>query len=256
MPTAWGADETIVLLFFSSCKVSQAACKKLIAERCGTKRKVTSIRGRLTSLRNITLRQNKPTLYDYKAKIWLKRNVDDWIGLQNHSNLQWLIRFDEADAKVVTRYQKIDPVLEAMSHSFLLAKNRFRSAVSTDQSVPSPVDEPDEEVDVSTNLFVPPPVGEPDKEADVSTDQFVPSPVDEPDEEVDEDIYLFRYFIKYVLWLIFPVVKVSQNHITKSIIDSLESNPCSLRSCLSIAAIHLKYMEGYKGLTEADIMRH
>ena len=128
--------------------------------------------------------------------------------------------------------------------------------VSTIQLGPSPVDEPDEEVDVSTDLFVSLPVGEPDEEADVSTDQFVPSPVDEPDKEADEDIYLFRHFIKNVLWLIFPVVKVSQNHITKSIIDSLESNPCSLRSCLSIAAIHLKYMEGCKGLTEADIMRH
>lgn len=256
MPTAWGADKTIVLLFFSSCKMSQAACKRLIAERCGTKRKVTSIRGGLTSFRNITLRQNKPTLYDYKAKIWLRKNVDNCINSQDHSNLQWLIRFDEADAKVVTRYQKIDPVLEAMSHFSLLAKNCFRSAVSTDQSVLSPVDEPDEEVDVSTDLFIPPPVGEPDEEVDVSTNQFVSSPVDEPDEEVDEDIYLFRYFIKYVLWLIFPIVKVSQNHITKLIIDSLESNPCSLRSCLSIAAIHLKYMEGCKGLTEADIMQH
>ena len=103
-------------------------------------------------------------------------------------------------------------------------------------------------------LFVSLPIGKPDDEADVSTDQFVPSPVDEPNKEADEDINLFYHFIKNVLWLIFPVVKVSQNHITKLIIHSLESNPCSLHSCLSIAAIHLKYMEECKGLTEADIM--
>lgn len=51
-------------------------------------------------------------------------------------------------------------------------------------------------------------------------------------------------------------MKVSQNHITRSIIDSLKSNPCSLSSYLSIAGIYLKYMEGCKGLTEADIIRH
>lgn len=43
MQIPWGANKTIVLLFFNSYKVSQVACKRLIAERCGTKRKVTSI---------------------------------------------------------------------------------------------------------------------------------------------------------------------------------------------------------------------
>lgn len=169
--------------------------------------------------------------------------MNNSIDLQDYSNLQLLIHFDKADAKVVTQYQKIDPVLKAMSHSFLLAKNYFRSAVLTNQSIPLPIDEPNKEVDVSMDLFVPPlvgeldeeadedfsPVDEPDEEVDVSTDLFIPLPVGKPNEEADKDIYLFCHFIENVLWLIFSVVKVSQNYITRSIIDSLESNhaPCA-----------------------------
>lgn len=118
----------------------------------------------------------------------------------------------------------------------------------------SPIDEFNKEVDVSTNLFVPPPVSGSNEKVDVSTDQFVPSPIDKPNKEADKDIYPFHHFIKNVLWLIFPVVKVSQNCNTRSIIDSLESNPYFLSSCLSIVAIYLKYMEGCKRLTKADIM--
>lgn len=139
--------------------------------------------------------------------------MDNWIDLQDHSNLQSLIHFNEANAKIVIWYQKIDLRLEAMSHSSLLAKNRFRSAVSIDQSVSSPVDEPDKKVDVSTNLFVSLPVSKPNeevdkdlssinklnKEVDVSTDLFISPSVGKPDEKADKDIYLFCYFIENIL---------------------------------------------------------
>lgn len=51
-------------------------------------------------------------------------------------------------------------------------------------------------------------------------------------------------------------MKVCQNHIAKSTIDSLEFNLYFLHSCLNIAAIHFKYTEKYKGLIEVDIMQH
>ena len=76
--------------------------------------------------------------------------------MQDYSSLQWLIRFEDADVIIVARHQKIDSVLEAMSHSSLLAKNCFRSAVSSQEGA-------------------------------------------------NEDIHLFRHFIKNVLWLIFPI---------------------------------------------------
>lgn len=99
-------------------------------------------------------------------------------------------------------------------------------------------------------------IGEPEAEANISTDQLVPLSINESEKKANEDIHLFRYFIKNVLWLIFPVVKVSQNHIARSIIDILESNPCYLRSCLNIAAIYLKYTEELEGLTKANIIWH
>lgn len=43
-------------------------------------------------------------------------------------------------------------------------------------------------LDVSTDQSIPLPVDEPYEEVDVSTDQFVPSPIDESDEEVDVSI--------------------------------------------------------------------
>lgn len=199
MQTAWRIDETIVLLFFSSCKVSQAICKNFISDRCGIERGVISIRGRLTSFRHIILRENKPTLYDCKAKIWLRKNVDDWIKSQGYSNLQWLIRFEAVDAMIVARYQKIDPVLKEMSHSSLLAKSRFHSAVPLDPSVTSSVDEPDEGVDILTDQFVPSSIGELNEEIDFSTNQLVLLSIDKSKEEANEDIHLFRYFIRNVL---------------------------------------------------------
>lgn len=52
------------------------------------------------------------------------------------------------------------------------------------------------------------------------------------------------------------VVKISQNHIIKSIIDSLESNPCFLSFYSSIIAIHSKYIKGYKEQIKTNIMQY
>lgn len=167
-----------------------------------------------------------------------------------------MICFDKTDVKIVIWYQKIDSILEAISYFSLLAKNCFRSTFSTNQSVFLPIDESNKEIDVLTNLFIPLPIVKTNEEADVSTNQFVSSSIDKPNKEIDEDIYFFCYFIKYVLWFIFLVIKVGQNHIIKSIIDSLEFNPCFLRSCLNIAAIHLKYIKECKRVTKANIMQY
>lgn len=167
-----------------------------------------------------------------------------------------MICFDKTDVKIVIWYQKIDFILEAISHFFLLAKNCFRSTFSTNQSVFLPIDESNKEIDVLIDLFIFLPIVKINKEADVSTNQFISSPIDKLNKEVDEDIYFFCYFIKYILWFIFLVIKVGQNHIIKLIIDSLESNLCFLRSCLNIAAINLKYIKECKWVTKANIMQY
>lgn len=51
-------------------------------------------------------------------------------------------------------------------------------------------------------------------------------------------------------------MKVSQNHIGRLIMDILEFNLCILLFSFNIAAIYLKYTEGCKGSTEADIMQY
>lgn len=65
---------------------------------------------------------------------------------------------------------------------------------------------------------------------------------------------LLDHFIDNVLRLIFPVVEVNQNLLARSIIDTLKTNKCYLRSCLSIAAIYLKYTQGLK--IDVDIFRY
>lgn len=194
--------------------------------------------------------------------------------MQNYSNFQLLICFNKVDAKVVMQYQKIDFILKTILHSSLLAKNCFCSVVSTDQFIlllvdefskkidistillrPLSINESDKKIDVSIDLFIPSLIDKLNKKADVLINQFIPSPIDKPNKEVDKNIYLFHYFTKNVLWFIFLIVKVSLNHIIRSIIDSLESNSCFLNFCFSITAIYLKYMKRYKKLTKANIIQ-
>lgn len=75
----------------------------------------------------------------------------------------------------------------------------------------------------------------------------------------NQDRPLLNHFLHHVLRLIFPVLDVHHRGTARiqSIFQALETNPCYLHCCLSVAAIHLKTTEGVLGeRIDHDIMRH
>lgn len=83
----------------------------------------------------------------------------------------------------------------------------------------------------------------------------------------DNDNCLLEHFVKYVLPTIFPVLEANQHGSVGAdlILPALQTNPCYLHCCLSIAAQHLKAMLTPEQLLtyqqsgldlDNDIMRH
>lgn len=75
----------------------------------------------------------------------------------------------------------------------------------------------------------------------------------------DHDRPLLDHFVENVLRMIFPILEVHQQGLTraKAILNSLETNKTYLHCCLSVAAIHLKTTVGLAPeQIDHDIMRH
>ncbi|KAJ5759052.1 hypothetical protein N7520_006208 [Penicillium odoratum] len=75
----------------------------------------------------------------------------------------------------------------------------------------------------------------------------------------DLDRPLLDHFVNHVLRIIFPILEVHQQGLTraKAILTALETNKAYLHSCLSVSAIHLKNNVGLVHPdVDSDIMRH
>lgn len=98
MPGAlWGTDETVVLLYFRSRKVSHEACRKLIETKCGTQRDLAGVRGKLASVRKAS-----PELWDANTQQWNMGLVDQWLLEQDAARIDYLISFGRDDQQLVS----------------------------------------------------------------------------------------------------------------------------------------------------------
>ena len=105
MKKSWTIEETVVLIYFTSFRVPQEACKALIQQKCHSERDLGSIRGKVISVRNAVLQAGNPSLYDSKTKLWNRNNVDAWIAANGKhlANIKHLIRFGEFEQKLIKR---------------------------------------------------------------------------------------------------------------------------------------------------------
>lgn len=98
-----------------------------------------------------------------------------------------------------------------------------------------------------------PSLAQPEPAPPVSNLQTASIPVE------DLDRPLLDHFVDNVLRMIFPILEVHQQGLTraKTILTALETNKSYLHCCLSVAAIHLKNNVGIPAdQIDSDIMRH
>ncbi len=98
MPGAlWRTDETVVLIYFQSRKVSHEACRKLIERKCGTQRDLTGIRGKLASVRGSPSRLWNPDL-----QRWNLEALDRWLLEQHIANFDALVSLEPNDQQIIS----------------------------------------------------------------------------------------------------------------------------------------------------------
>ncbi|KAI9766701.1 MAG: hypothetical protein M1840_006345 [Geoglossum simile] len=76
--TKWTDLETVIVLYFISRKVTQAACEDLLKDRLQASRSVVAIRSKMKDLR-----EANPKLYE--GGEWVVDEVDTWIQEQGLS---------------------------------------------------------------------------------------------------------------------------------------------------------------------------